>query len=476
MNPPDFNQDQLLALIAEVLDGSLDDCGRESLNEILRTSPEALQFFREHMELHARLHLDYTAGEVTQFLPRSQAQQNSRFVFPRIVAVVLAAAACIALAAVLLWSPRQANAHSFATLKSSSAARWVGSDLPTKDGTRLGKGTLRLAEGVGTLIFDSGAKISLEAPVELTLVDKMNCKLDSGIAVADVPHSAIGFRITTPEASVVDYGTRFSVLVDKASGRTRTQVYEGLVEIEHISTGRVATVKAGQMIIANQNNLGDVIDGHEATTWPEIHGSEVRESEARGPEWSLLETSEDGYIGGATDKGVKVPRSETLLLVKKSVKGAADRRAYLGFDLSGYDKDSIKEAELMLHFAPTNLGLASDVPDATFSVYGVVEDEPWTEKTLREKNLPAHYFRAPLDPKKYRKLDSFIVSQGVQTGQFGIQGTELVDFLREFAGSTVTLIVIRDTMETQTTGLVHGFASLRHPTLPAPTLAIRRSE
>jgi len=38
------------------------------------------------------------------------------------------------------------------------------------------------------------------------------------------------------------------------------------------------------------------------------------------------------------------------------------------------------------------------------------------------------------------------------------------------------LIVVRDTAETGETGLVHGFASHRHPALPGPTLAIRLEE
>jgi hypothetical protein len=32
----------------------------------------------------------------------------------------------------------------------------------------------------------------------------MNCMLGSGMAVADVPESALGFRISTPSANVTD--------------------------------------------------------------------------------------------------------------------------------------------------------------------------------------------------------------------------------------------------------------------------------
>jgi FecR protein len=468
MNRPDFNPKQLLALIGELLDGTVNEAGREALNAILKDSPQARRLFREHMELHAQLHLDYNAGEVTQFLPGlSHPRKISRF--PSLGSMALAAAACISLLAVLFW-PRPTEPLSFATLESSSAARWESSDLPTKDGTRLGKGTLHLAEGLVTLRFDSGAHVTLEAPVSLTVIDAMNCTLGTGIAVAEVPDSALGFRISTPSANVVDYGTRFSVNVDSASGRTQTHVLEGLVEVEHPATGTVVALRAGQMNSADKTSLSEASEWDTDAPWPKSVGPAMR-----APGWTLLETSKDAYIGDATNKGVLVPRSETLLLVKRSGNLYSERKAYLGFDLSGMDPGSIEDAELSLHFAPTGLGLAADVPDATFKVYGLLTDQPWEEGSIKVGNAPATVRLTMLDKTKVRELGKFVVEQGVQSGKFSIQSEALAEFLGERAGNMVTLIVVRDTAETQVTGLVHGFASRRHPTLPPPTLAIRRA-
>lgn len=470
MKSHDFNPPQLLELIAEVLDGNLDDERRTELNDILRASPEARCFYREHMELHARLHLDYTSAEVTEFLPGAPARHkpSSRIHF-RVIA--FAAAACIALLAVLVW-PRQPDASNFVTLESSSGARWDSSDLATQKGTRLGKGTLRLAEGIVNLRFDSGAQISLEAPVELTLVNAMNCTLGSGIVVANVSNTAKGFRITTPAAQVVDYGTRFSVKVNPSSGETQTHVYEGHVKVEHLSSGEVVALKAGQMNSADLIKMGEPRTWDGEALWPTPSKSATEE-----PEWTILKTSKDAFIGKAKDGGVLVPHSKTLLLVKRSKKsngGRADRIAYLGFDLAGVDPVSIDDAELKLHFVPTGLGLASDVPDATFHVYGLLTDESWEESTLKIGNAPATTGGIKLAKDKIQDVGTFLVEQGVQSGQFGIRGEKLVAFLRERAGKKVTLIVVRGTEETRITGLVHGFASRRHPTLPAPTLAFGR--
>ena len=64
----------------------------------------------------------------------------------------------------------------------------------------------------------------------------MKCELTNGTAVTYVPESAIGFRIITPEADIVDYGTRFSVTVFEETGETHTRVMEGKVQVEYTRT------------------------------------------------------------------------------------------------------------------------------------------------------------------------------------------------------------------------------------------------
>ena len=77
--------------------------------------------------------------------------------------------------------------------------------------------------------FDSGAEVTLEAPASIRLINSMKCELNNGTAVTYVPESALGFRIITPEADIVDYGTRFSVTVFEETGETHTRVSEGKV-------------------------------------------------------------------------------------------------------------------------------------------------------------------------------------------------------------------------------------------------------
>ena len=134
-------------------------------------------------------------------------------------------------------------------------------------------------------------------------------------------------------------------------------------------------------------------------------------------------------------------------------------------ELEWVASEDIEEAELLMWFAPTGWGLASHVPDSIFGVYGLTGEVPaWDESILRGQ-FPGTPDLVP--------LGSFDISQGVQRGRFSIQTEPLKRFLREGAGTGVTLKVVRKTKESDDGGLVHGFASRRHPVLPGPTLAIR---
>lgn len=487
------DQEQLLTLIAEVLDGTMDNDSREALNTLLKTNPDARRFYRGHMELHARLHLDYTGRLAADAMPVSLPKPDTASgpggtLFSKqrgVAAAILAVAACITLIATFGWlqqpketpvtgEPTEAKTESFVTIKQVHAAIWESGNLPTSEGARLAAGTLRLTEGLVTLCFDSGAKVNLEAPAVLTLIDAMNIHLAKGTVVVDIPDSAIGFQVKTLAANVVDFGTRFSVNVVQATGETRTQVYEGLVEVQSPLSGEIVSLKTGQHNSAEKGKLGSAQDG---LNEPKLSVDD--QTTDHRPDWILLASTKDAYIGRAYLLGgdeIEVHKSRDLLLVKN---GSVDRKAYLGFDLEGIKPERIADANLTLHFTPTGWGLASHVPDATFSVYGLLaHDVPWAEDSLKKNNAPANNTAkgAGLVTAKVHKLGSFVIEQGVQRGDFGIDGETLTAYMREYAGSAITLIVVRDTAETEDAGLVHGFASRRHPSLPAPTLSIRLTQ
>ncbi len=480
MKTPDFDRKQLLVLIADVQEGALDTGARERLNAMLKASAAARRFYRKHMDLHARLHLAYTGGALLDGMPRARPHAVSTARKPSIwfSRSQFAAAAALVIAVGGVWfawlrhqpadppSGRSAVV-TFATMQQTKAALWGDCELPTVVDARLGEGALRLVEGLATLRFDSGAELTMEAPCELTLVDAMNCALAKGTVVATIPESAQGFEVKTPSANVVDHGTRFAVGVREETGETYTQVFEGLVEVAHAQSGEVVELKTGERNTVAGDSISQAGEGPSEAPWEQ--GVEAID---RGPGWTLLETVKDAYCGR-----VEGHESDVLLYAKNGIRSnSPHRKSYLGFSLAGMDRRKVVDAELVLHFAPTGWGLASHVLDATFSVYGLTGGQrAWNETSIK-KSPPASspgLGGAELVKSQVRKLGSFSIEQGVQRGPFGIQTEQLTTFLRAHPGPDVTLIVVRDTIEIEDGGLVHGFASRRHPTLPAPTLAVR---
>lgn len=366
----------------------------------------------------------------------------------------------IALLALVFWPQHPAD-RTFVTLEQTRAALWESGDLPTADGSRLERGTLRLAEGLATLKFDSGAEVVLEAPASLILTDAMNCVLNRGTAVSDIPESALGFRIKTPSADVIDYGTRFAVSVHEETGETHTHVIEGRVQVEYAQSDEVVELTTGQRNTVVGDTIGKVTDDAEHE-----HKTIAVKPLDHGPGWTMLESVRDAYTGNNEDHN-----SDVLLLVKKAIQdGRVNRIAYIGFDLKDINQQHIEEAELLLYFAPTGWGLASHMPDATFSVYGMIGDATdWDESILHKERFPA-----ALGTPEVVHLGSFTIPQGVQKGCFRVRTEALSEFLRTHPTSEISLKVVRDTVARDNGTLVHGFASRRHPVLPPPTLAIRQ--
>jgi hypothetical protein len=123
-----------------------------------------------------------------------------------------------------------------ASLASTVDAVW-SAPLPAR--ARLSAGKLQLKEGVAQLVFAKGAVVSLEAPVELELVNDGLCRLLSGAVAANVPPDAVGFTVLTPEMRIVDLGTAFGVRIG-SDAATEIHVFEGEIDLFEAVDGATA--------------------------------------------------------------------------------------------------------------------------------------------------------------------------------------------------------------------------------------------
>lgn len=469
-----FSQkDRLLELANGHVEQKLSADEISELETLLESSAEARHAFNDFMHDHAFLYWDHISATSGENIEDFEAYRPSRL--PSLPQLLTAAAA-VALMALVLIRP-EATPQSFATMETTEAARWESSTLPTGEGSRLSAGKLRLSEGLATIAFDSGATVILEGSAQLDLIDSMNCVLKGGTAVTEVEESAKGFRIETPRVNVIDHGTRFVVNVDPRSGATKTQVFEGLVEVQDPSSNESVELHTGQRNFVAGEGLGEVGDGPEEGAWSSRENKLIREGN-----WRTIST---GY-GNGTDGYIHTfaPAdhiSNELLLIKNgkvSARIAPHRKAYLRFDLSRFAPDSIAEAELSLQFTPTGWGLASLLSDSVFEVFGLTDDsgDNWVSGEVDWETAPGNegiQTGNQLNPDKVVSLGTFTLPRGAQSGGFQLDGALLTDFLNADQNRLATLIIVRQTSENESGGLVHGIASKRHPTLPAPSLSVK---
>jgi len=455
-------------------DGKLTPEEEAALDLELRGDAELRRLFAQSSHLDAefrhdpRLLQDLSSNATTGFADRSKI----------IVWSTLAAAACVLLT---LFSTRIFESDpapvTVATLVKASRCKWAGSTLPTAEGSRVTAGTLELLEGLATLRFDSGAEVVLEAPASVEIIDPMNCRLISGTLVADVPHDAIGFTVDTKDAKVVDLGTRFGVSTGE-DGKYMVHVIDGLVEVNHKGESEIKRVTTGQNL--DRGLLREKLNPQVSQDEPNRWHPDVIINDEQG--WQIVSTAygrgKDSFVQ-ATSRS-KDFGSEVFMRVKNtSIQADLIRKAYVTFDLEKFKPGGFENAEFTLSIEPSDLGFATLVPDSTFSVYGLLDEEGdlWDEHGLTWENAPARQnnpasLHLP-DASQAVLLGSFVIPQGVNRGTRSISGKTLADFLNMDSNGLATLIICRETDETSRTGLVHAFSTKENRNNTPPLLRVK---
>ncbi len=235
-------------LIQRYLEGLLTEAEAAHLHAHLQAHPELFDDLIGQLELDAmlrRAHLRPLA-ELPALPPAEPSPQ--RFSFATL-ATVAALAACVSFAAVWLWQP--SSGADPAELESTSSAvavltrgvnlRWEGDAI--QPGTPLPPGWLKLRTGIAVIEFYQGARVLLEGPAELEILSSAEAAFAQGKLSAHVPPQAQGFRIHTPEGTVVDLGTEFALQVDQ--GSAQVHVFKGEVEL-HPLTQAMQALQEGQ--------------------------------------------------------------------------------------------------------------------------------------------------------------------------------------------------------------------------------------
>lgn len=379
-----------------------------------------------------------------------------------------AAAACVTLvASAFAFGKGTLFQRPVATLVQAENCKWAGSELPTAVNAKLGTGRLALVEGIATLKFKSGATVTIEAPTTLEILTAMHCRLIEGTLTADVPEPAHGFTIDTPDIKVVDLGTKFGVTAGSA-GNSQVRVFEGEVEIGGLKDGKMKRLTEGKGLHVGSGNTSP---GQEPT-----RGEQVQEAGG----WTAIPTSFGRGKDAYTRRGDRdAPLgSHALIIVKHSDLEASrtnERRAVIAFDVSQVATAAVKEAQIVLDPEPSGFGFAALVPDEShFAIYGLTDEalDAWDEKEVRWASLPGCTEEGP-NLNQARRLAEFWIPRGGSGGPLTVRSEALAEFIHQDTDGLVTFLIVRETGETDSNGLAHGFASKEHPTARPPMLRLK---
>lgn len=470
---------ELLELLNSMAEDELTPDNESRLAEILEGDDQARRYYLDFVSMLTSLRWEYGEAALTGQSKEKTGWSQSWQIFTITVAV-----AALILIAVNIWlgniRKKSDSVEPVAVLFSSNNARWGASTLQTKHESKVGPGILRLETGMARIHFISGTIAIMEAPAELELRSKQNCILHEGRVMFEVPAPAVGFTVDTPTTIITDLGTEFGVYVAK-SGLSEVSVLKGQVEVRHVDTGTIRLMQTGENLRFARDKIQDFN--------PDAYGLSSDDDKKNTNDLIVTITTEEGkgddtYIESTVALRKRF-RSSDLLLVKNSSEGAKNwtprnRKVYLRFDLAKVNKTKLVGAELSLTAAPSGVGFSSQVPDATFVLYGLKSEvgDFWDDEITWE-NAPANRIDgkvvsggATVPMSEVQRLGSFMVPQGVLQGRFAIQGDALVEFLKRDTNNLATIIVVRETVGKTRNGLVHAFASHRHRELPPPTLRL----
>lgn len=226
---PPFDAEDLDKLLSALADGLLPADDRARLESLLLENASARRRYLEFMQTEFLLASEIGYGETTIDRGGASGWRRSRFSSPTFLGGVAAAllvmlTACTAGA---WWLASWRGGTGTAWISAVQDAVWSDGQPPVV-GKPVPQGPCRLERGSIQITFPSGAVTAVQAPTALEILGANRMFLRSGRVTPFVPSSAQGFTVVSPGGEVVDFGTEFSIGVDR-DGKTNVFVIDGEV-------------------------------------------------------------------------------------------------------------------------------------------------------------------------------------------------------------------------------------------------------
>jgi hypothetical protein len=235
-NPTNDTLHELNELAGALREGNITNEQVARLDQLLADSPATLEAFSDLLLIVTEFRQNGASlgrgGSATVPNPVAPGRRIRR----RAVLWALAAAASLALLAAGTWwsthSGQQPTLLAARIVRSSGVKLKANGSPVTIPSEQLGLHVAHYELGAGILELEmgEGVRLVIHAPARFGLPASNKLLLLAGNVSARVPKNAVGFRIDTPSARVIDLGTEFGVSVDQVG--SEIHVFRGEVLVQ----------------------------------------------------------------------------------------------------------------------------------------------------------------------------------------------------------------------------------------------------
>ena len=276
-----------LAYIDAYFDGTLSEAQGAKLSDWLKADPENAKIFARQAFMEQRTH-DIIMGELVsdqliaeacsmgdEELTRTvvvhrQSGRSTHRLSKRRVGMWLSSSLALMLFGVLFawgdfapWSvtPHEYNDRDVALLAEVDDVEWLMPEMAFSVGERLGPDVLRMKSGEVRLDYSSGVMLTVRGAAEFDVMTASRTLLRQGQATVRSPRRAVGFKVHTQLADVVDVvGSEFGVEVGP-QGETFVVVFEGALNIWYLNIEN-PTEELGQVRLSSGEAVSIDQTGH----------------------------------------------------------------------------------------------------------------------------------------------------------------------------------------------------------------------
>lgn len=303
MSTPSNDSKEFDELLMATVERELTPAEQERLAALLQGNPALQQRYLSYLFVDAQLRWEQPTPGSQSARPATRWYRSWRWL------AVIAAMATLAVIGFVMWNrpsptptttdpplgePAERTDDSVAVLASTVGAVWGESVLPTRPGSPLPAGRMRLISGVVRIEFYCGATVILEGPADFQLVSRTRAFCSEGKLRAIVPPHADGFAIETPSLELVDRGTEFGLRVGRGNP-TEVHVFQGKVDVyDPIAADERAPLRSLTTGQGVRHDAGDTkpinTDPASFVTARQLEDRLVAEIAQRNREWSAAVT------------------------------------------------------------------------------------------------------------------------------------------------------------------------------------------